>query len=95
MEGEANTMAMREPTVKEFTEQIRAQLKKIGRLQLILKRRASSEPETGGDLNGEVIANVTLAFRHTEDAAMRLGKVLQALNGGESVYDNSGVLPQK
>lgn len=95
MEGEANTMAMREPTVKELTEQIRAQLKKIGRLQLILKRRASSEPETGGDLNGEVIANVTLAFRHTEDAAMRLGKVLQALNGGESVYDNSGVLPQK
>lgn len=36
---------------------------------------------------GEVIANVTLAYRHLEDASMRLGKALQALDGGESVYD--------
>lgn len=99
MEGEANTTAQRELSVKEFTEQIRGQLKEIGRAQLELKRRASMYPAApivdGADLNGEVLANITLAFRHTEDAAMRLGKVLQALNGGESVYDNSGVLPQK
>lgn len=36
---------------------------------------------------GEVIANFTLAFRHLEDAKMRLGKVIQALDGGESIYD--------
>ena len=35
----------------------------------------------------EVMANLTLAYRHLEDASMRLGKVLQAVDGGESVYD--------
>jgi hypothetical protein len=40
-----------------------------------------------GGANGEAIANVMLAYRHLEDASMRLGKVLQALDGGVSVYD--------
>jgi hypothetical protein len=35
----------------------------------------------------ETIANVTLAYRHLEDASMRLGKAIQALDGGTSVYD--------
>jgi hypothetical protein len=35
----------------------------------------------------EAIANVMLAYRHLEDASMRLGKVIQALDGGVSVYD--------
>ena len=37
--------------------------------------------------NPEAIANVMLAYRHLEDASMRLGKVIQALDGGASVYD--------
>jgi hypothetical protein len=37
--------------------------------------------------DGEAIANVMLAYRHLEDASMRLGKVIQALDGGASVYD--------
>jgi hypothetical protein len=36
---------------------------------------------------GEVMANLTLAYRHLEDASMRIGKVLQAQDGGMSVYD--------
>jgi len=40
-------------------------------------------------LDGEAIANATLAYRHLEDASMRLGKVLQALDGGVSVYDRA------
>lgn len=40
-----------------------------------------------GMTEGEAIANVMLAYRHLEDASMRLGKVLQALDGGVSVYD--------
>lgn len=36
---------------------------------------------------GEQIANLILAFRHLEDAAMRLGKAIQAADGGISVYD--------
>lgn len=36
---------------------------------------------------GEFNANITLAFRHLEDARMRLGKAIQALDGGVSIYD--------
>ncbi len=36
---------------------------------------------------GEMIANITLAYRHIEDCIMRIGKVLQAHNGGKSIYD--------
>lgn len=35
---------------------------------------------------GEAMANVMLSFRHLEDARMRLGKAIQALDGGKSVY---------
>lgn len=35
---------------------------------------------------GEQIANAILAFRHLEDAKMRIGKVIQAIEG-QSVYD--------
>ena len=35
----------------------------------------------------EVIANITLAYRHLEDARMRLGKALQADDDGVSIYD--------
>ena len=35
----------------------------------------------------EMMANYTLAFRHLEDARMRLGKVIQYLEGGTSIFD--------
>lgn len=35
---------------------------------------------------GEAAANITLAYRHLEDARMRIGKAVQALDGGESCY---------
>lgn len=41
---------------------------------------------TGPD-HEEMHANITLAYRHLEDAAMRLGKAIQAFDGGKSVYD--------
>jgi len=44
-----------------------------------------------GDANGEAVANVKLAFRHLEDASMRLGKAIQAIDGGASVYDKAQV----
>jgi hypothetical protein len=37
----------------------------------------------------EATANVMLAYRHLEDASMRLGKAIQALDGGTSVYDRT------
>ncbi len=36
---------------------------------------------------GEAISNIMLAYRHIEDARMRLGKAIQAMDGGVSVYD--------
>ena len=44
-------------------------------------------PQT--DRSGEIIANLTLAYRHLEDASMRLGKAIQAIDGGVSVYDKA------
>ena len=45
-----------------------------------------AEVENNAD-HGEMRANIMLAYRHLEDATMRLGKVLQAHDGGVSVYD--------
>lgn len=36
----------------------------------------------------EMSANIMLAYRHLEDARMRLGKVIQAYEGGVSIYDS-------
>ena len=44
-----------------------------------------------GDAPAEAKANVMLTYRHLEDASMRLGKAIQALDGGVSVYDKSQV----
>lgn len=43
------------------------------------------------DMHAEANANVMLAYRHLEDASMRLGKAIQALDGGVSVYDKTQV----
>lgn len=85
-----------ETTIEEYVKSIRTSLKSIGKDMIDLKKvLVDAKHIEDTELRGEAIANATLAFRHTEDSAMRLGKVLQALNGGESVYDNSGVVPQK
>ena len=41
----------------------------------------------GPEANGEMHANLMLAYRHLEDASMRVGKAIQAFDGGVSVYD--------
>lgn len=72
----------------ENTNGIRGDIKavaaEVDRLRVIVANVA----RTGG-VTGEVPANATLAYRHLEDASMRLGKVLQALDGGVSVYDRA------
>lgn len=48
------------------------------------------EFDNGGKADkSEIIANLMLSYRHMEDASMRLGKVLQAWDGGVSVYDKN------
>jgi len=48
-------------------------------------------PEASKDF-GEMKANIMLAYRHIEDAQMRLGKAIQAFDGGKSVYDPKDAL---
>jgi len=40
-----------------------------------------------GTQHANMVANITLAFRALEDARMRLGKVMQAYQGGVSIFD--------
>lgn len=65
-------------------EELRRAIKPIAEQVLALK-------SNGNISNGEAIANVMLAYRHLEDASMRLGKAIQALDGGVSVYDKTQV----
>lgn len=53
---------------------------------------AGGEVLDGADY-GEMKANIMLVFRHLEDARMRLGKVIQAMRGGTSVYDKKPEAP--
>lgn len=52
-----------------------------------IHEQINSLPDAKGVDKAEAHANVTLAYRHVEDARMRLGKVIEALEGGVSCYD--------
>ncbi len=41
------------------------------------------------ELRSEILANLDLSYRHIEDARMRLGKVMQAIQGGTSIFDRA------
>jgi hypothetical protein len=75
---------------KEECEALRREIKAIAEKVWALKLSASmlaSDPTPS-----EAYANVILAYRHLEDASMRLGKAIQALDGGASVYDKTQVV---
>lgn len=62
---------------------LRGHISELGERVLVFRRL---EITHACDIN-EARANLTLAFRHLEDARMRLGKSIQALDGGVSCYD--------
>lgn len=70
---------------KEFRQKLDAEEKHLKSQIEITK---SSDVPEGAD-KGEMIANLMLAYRHLEDARMRMGKAIQAHEGGESVYDKA------
>ena len=69
----------------DLRKDIKAVAAKAKELIQAAKENASMAP--AADAKGEMIANATLAYRHLEDASMRLGKAIQAADGGVSVYD--------
>lgn len=66
---------------KEDCEALRREIKVIAEKLWELRKPAI------GVVPDEAISNALLAYRHLEDASMRLGKAIQALDGGVSVYD--------
>ena len=50
------------------------------------KHEVFNQEQTAAEQHGEMKANIMLSFRHLEDARMRLGKAVQAIEG-KSVYD--------
>ena len=79
------------PTFEGVIYELRAKLKAFGaEVNLTKKVKGESGANNKEDI-GEIIANLTLCYRHIEDASMRLGKVLQHCNGGVSIYDENVV----
>ena len=60
----------------------RAGIKNIAAQIKTLKEDIDKSERNKIEDRGEVMANLTLAYRHLEDASMRLGKTLQVLDGG-------------
>lgn len=78
---------MTKEQIEQQIEVYRKGLQSIGEELMLTKLSVQSSPlpvENSGEDRGETIANIILAYRHIEDARMRLGKVYQALNGGIS-----------
>jgi hypothetical protein len=75
-------------TFDEHAQVLRRKLKLLGdEVKDLHKSAAFLLPEEFEGQDNEMKANIMLSFRHVEDAAMRLGKAIQAYDGGVSVYD--------
>ena len=74
--------------VKEVCDDLRADIKALGTRMLELQ--CHSGFESAEDYVGqqkEMRINIDLAYRHLEDARMRVGKALQAADDGVSNFD--------
>lgn len=76
------------PSFDSECSMIRKDIKRTAEHILSLKDHPAFS-EVGDDVKDgqEMIANLMLAYRHLEDGSMRLGKAIQAFDGGKSVYD--------
>jgi hypothetical protein len=70
--------------INDARVQIKTAAETVLALLPISSRDAAGNAAKAAD---EAVDNVMLAYRHLEDASMRLGKAIQALDGGVSVYD--------
>lgn len=75
-----------EQTIQEKATSLRAEVQALAESVMKFKNDTKDVPTQQGESREEVMANITLAYRHLEDAKMRLGKVIQAVDG-VSVYD--------
>jgi len=54
--------------------------------QKIVQLKNHPELVPGAVESEEPLENIALAYRHLEDAKMRIGKAIQAIDGGTSCY---------
>lgn len=91
--GEDDDPASMEPASKEIPlieeiYQCREVLQEIGQRIRDVRLRDDFFPLEDSAESGNMMDmadNVELSYRHVEDAKMRLGKVMQAFNGGKSI----------
>ena len=89
--------APKELTLEERCAELREDVKQVGfRVAFLHTDDMFAEGDqslSGGNVpasrNANARANITIAFRHLEDARMRLGKVMQAIQGGTSILDKA------
>jgi hypothetical protein len=88
--------------LKGVAKEMRAVIKRMGdsvqEFKGLIKETADQGSIPAGEKPidfGEVIANAVLAYRHLEDARMRLGKSIQHLDGGVSKYDRPSSPPRQ
>jgi len=75
--------------IKERASQLRNRIEDVKFLvrALLLAQEFREEQAFVGQ-HDEMRANIMLSYRYLEDAGMRLGKMIQAFDGGISIYDN-------
>ena len=77
-----------EPEFDEACGDLRQEIRQIGdKVRGLMSHGTFQKDSQHGGQHGEMKANLMLAFRHLEDARMRLGKAVQAFDGGVSCYD--------
>ncbi len=73
---------------KLICNDMRDEIKQFSASLLMLKCHRDFEiQEKYVGQHGEMKANIMLAYRHLEDARMRIGKILQAADDGVSILD--------
>lgn len=74
--------------MKEACNGFRKSIKDIGdEVKALMAHEDFKSEENRNGQHGEMKANIMLAYRHLEDARMRVGKILQAAGDGVSILD--------
>ena len=80
--------AGREMTFDEICADLRTDINRnAARLKSLMCHSGLDGKEEYIGQHGEMRANIMLAYRHLEDARMRVGKILQAAGDGVSILD--------
>ena len=94
-ESQSKTPTADSRSLKSICDELRKGILYAGEQLLALKKHPQANdffnPQQV-EANKEIQANIMLAYRHLEDARMRIGKVIQAYDGGVSIYDKPKVI---